>query len=144
MEFVRSDSTPMAREFQYELFRRYFAGEDLKPWIRETVHRLRDGEFDPKLIYRRRLSRPAWEYKSPPPHVRAVKMLDPGGKKDLREVSYVMTPNGPVPVELEPEEIDYNHYVDKQIRSVADDVLAMENESFDAVVGGKQLDLFSC
>ncbi len=142
MEFVRSDSTLLARDFQHELFRRYFAGEDLKPWIRDVVTRLKEGEFDDKLVYKRRLSRPARDYKSPPPHVRAVKMLDPDGSRDLREVQYLMTPQGPVPLELNPTEIDYNHYIEKQLRSPANDVLVIEGESFDTVIGGKQLDLF--
>ena len=142
MEFVRSDSTDLAREFQHELFRRYFAGEDLKVWIKGMVRRLKVGEFDDKLIYRRRLSRPAADYKSPPPHVRAVKLLDPDGSRDLREVSYVITPEGPMPVELDPGEIDYNHYIEKQLKPLADDVLAQQGESFDSVIGGKQLDLF--
>ena len=143
MEFVRSDSTPMAREFQYELFRRCFTGEALAPWIRETVRRLRAGEFDDKLIYRRRLSRRASEYKSPPPHVKAVKLLDPEGKKDLREVTYVITPGGPVPMQLDPREIDYNHYIEKQLRPLADDILSLRNESFDGIIGGRQLELFA-
>ena len=143
MEFVRSDSTPMAREFQYELFRRCFTGEVLAPWIRETVRRLRAGEFDDKLIYRRRLSRRASEYKSPPPHVKAVKLLDPDGKKDLREVNYVITPGGPVPMQLDPRDIDYNHYIEKQLRPLADDILSLRNESFDGIIGGRQLELFA-
>lgn len=143
MEFVRSDSTPMAREFQYELFRRCFTGEVLAPWIRETVRRLRAGEFDDKLIYRRRLSRRASEYKSPPPHVKAVKLLDPDGKKDLREVNYVITPGGPVPMQLNPRDIDYNHYIEKQLRPLADDILSLRNESFDGIIGGRQLELFA-
>ena len=143
MEFVRSDSTPMAREFQYELFRRCFTGEALAPWIRETVRRLRAGEFDDKLIYRRRLSRRASEYKSPPPHVKAVKLLDPDGKKDLREVTYVITPGGPVPTQLDPRDIDYNHYIEKQLRPLADDILSLRNESFDGIIGGRQLELFA-
>ncbi len=142
MEFVRSDSTDLAREFQHELFRRYFAGEDLKAWIKDTVARLKSGEFDDKLVYHRRLSRPAGEYKSPPPHVKAVKLLDPDGSRDLREVSYVITPDGPVPLELGPVEIDYTHYIDKQLKALADDVLAQQGESFESVLGGKQLDLF--
>ena len=143
MEFVRSDSTPMAREFQYELFRRCFTGEALAPWIRETVRRLRAGEFDDKLIYRRRLSRRASEYKAPPPHVKAVKLLDPDGKKDLREVTYVITPGGPVPTQLDPRDIDYNHYIEKQLRPLADDILSLRNESFDGIIGGRQLELFA-
>jgi DNA polymerase-2 len=143
MEFVRSDSTMLAREFQHELFRRYFAGEDLSVWIRDVVTRLKEGEFDDKLVYRRRLSRSAKDYKSPPPHVRAVKLLDPDGKKDLRDVEYLITPEGPVPMELNPQDIDYNHYVEKQLKSLADDVLVHQGTSFDAVIAGKQLDLFS-
>ncbi len=142
MEFVRSDTTDLAREFQWELFRRYFTDEDLHNWIRQVVAEIRAGRMDDKLVYRRRLTRRAAEYKSPPPHVRAVMMLDPDGSRDLREVEYVITPNGPVPLELNPREIDYNHYIDKQIRSLADDVLAPSGDSFDAVMGGKQLDLF--
>lgn len=142
MEFVRSDTTDLARNFQMELFRRYFAGEDLHEWIRSIVAEIRCGALDDKLVYRRRLTRRAREYKSPPPHVRAVMMLDPDGSQDLREVAYVITPDGPVPMELDPKEIDYNHYIDKQIRSLANDVLAPSGDNFDAVMGGKQLDLF--
>jgi len=142
MEFVRSDSTPLARDFQYELFRRYFNGEALAPWIRGVVGRLRNGEFDDKLVYKRRLSRRAADYKSPPPHVRAAKLLDPDGSRNIRRVEYLMTPTGPVPLELKPDEIDYNHYIEKQLRSLADDVLIHSGESFDAILGGKQLELF--
>jgi len=142
MEFVRSDATPLARDFQYELFRRFFAGEDLVPWLRDTVKRLKAGELDDKLVYRRRLTRPASSYKSPPPHVRAVRLLDPDGALDLREVAYLITPEGPVPLELDPRDIDYAHYVEKQLKPLADDVLALEGDSFDAVIGGRQLDLF--
>jgi DNA polymerase-2 len=143
MEFVRSDSTALAREFQHELFRRYFAGEDPAEWIRDTVARLKRGELDGKLVYHRRLNRSAADYKSPPPHVRAAMMLDPDGTLDVREVAYIITPEGPVPLELKPTEIDYNHYIEKQLKPPSDDVLTMNGESFDSVIGGKQLDLFS-
>jgi len=142
MEFVRSDSTPLARDFQYELFRRYFNGEALAPWIRDVVRRLRNGEFDEKLVYKRRLSRRVVDYKSPPPHVRAAKLLDPDGSKNIRRVEYLITPRGPVPLELRPREIDYNHYIEKQLRSLADDILIHNGESFDAILGGKQLELW--
>jgi len=142
MEFVRSDSTQLARDFQYELFRRYFNGEALEPWIRDVVKRLRGGEFDEKLVYKRRLSRRAADYKSSPPHVRAARLLDPDGSRNIRRVEYLMTLNGPVPLELKPNEIDYNHYVEKQLRALANDVLTYAGESFDAILGGRQLELF--
>ncbi len=70
-------------------------------------------------------------------------MLDPDGTLDVREVAYIITPEGPVPLELKPTEIDYNHYIEKQLKPPSDDVLTMNGESFDSVIGGKQLDLFS-
>jgi len=142
MEFVRSDSTQLAREFQYELFQRYFNGEALVPWIKDVVRRLRSGEFDGKLVYKRRLSRRISDYKSPPPHAKAAKLLDPDGTRNIRRVEYLMTPRGPVPLELSPSEIDYNHYIEKQLKSLADDVLIHNGDSFDAILEGRQLELF--
>jgi len=142
MEFVRSDSTPFARDFQYELFQRFFNNEALAPWIQDVVRRLRSGEFDKKLVYKRRLSRRTADYKSALPHVRAARLLDPDGSRNIRRVEYLMTPTGPVPLELKPGEIDYNHYIEKQLRSLANDVLFYSGESFDAILGGRQLELF--
>jgi DNA polymerase II len=59
-----------------------------------------------------------------------------------RDVEYFMTPSGPVPVQLNPEEIDYHHYLEKQIRPLADGVLFALDLSFDDVINGEQLDLF--
>ncbi|MCG8452682.1 MAG: DNA polymerase II [Spirochaetales bacterium] len=142
MESVRSDATPLAQEFQRELFQRYFQGEDIRPWIKDTVARLREGEMDHKLVYKRRLARAIDAYASPPPHVRAAQLLDPDGTRGVRHVSYVMTPHGPIPMELSPKNIDYEHYIEKQLRPVADDVLSYLGDSFDSVVRGRQLDLF--
>ena len=69
-------------------------------------------------------------------------MLDPEGKRKIREISYIMTADGPVPDELFSGQIDYSHYIEKQIRPVADGVLFALNEDFDSITGGKQLDLF--
>jgi DNA polymerase-2 len=142
MEFVRSDSTELAREFQYELFRKYFNGENPTEWIQETVKKLKEGAFDSKLVYHKRLSRPVESYKSPPPHVKAAKILLKHRKKEVREISFVITPDGPWPVELGKMKIDYNHYIEKQIKPLADDILIFTGKSFDGIIGGRQPGLF--
>lgn len=143
LEVVRSDWSPVAKEFQKELFRRYFRDEELEEWMRDTVQRLKDGELDEQLIYSRRLRKSADDYtKSTPPHVKAVRMLPEAKQRGLRRIEYVMTKRGPVPVELDHADLDYDHYIDKQLRPLADMVLREVGRSFDAVIGGEQLELF--
>jgi len=143
LETVRSDWTVMAKEFQQELFKRFFSESELKQWIREFVGQLKDGLFDHKIIYKKRLSRRAADYvKSRPPHVKAALKLDPEGLKKLREISYIITADGPTPVELFNGNVDYTHYIEKQIRPIADGVLFAVGEDFDSIIEGRQLNLF--
>jgi len=143
LETVRSDWTDLAKEFQQELFRRFFAGEELREWIRRFIEELKAGKFNDKLVYRKRLSREAGHYvKTTPPHVKAARLLDPEGTRNLKEIAYIMGQEGPVPVELFDGSVDYNHYIEKQIRPVADGVLFALGEDFDSLREGRQLDLF--
>jgi len=143
LETVRSDWTQIAKNFQQELFDRFFHDKELKQWIRGFVQAMKEGEFDNLLIYKKRLSRPAAEYvKSHPPHVKAALKLDRSGKKKLKEISYIVTADGPTPVELFHGNVDYNHYIEKQIRPIADGVLFAAGEDFDSIIEGRQLNLF--
>lgn len=143
LEAVRSDWTELAKEFQRELFHRFFHGLDIRNWISEFVKELKEGEKDNLLVYRKRLRRSQEQYtKTTPPQIKAARLLDPEGKMKLREIRYIMTPEGPVPVRMKPKEIDYQHYIDKQLKPLADGILFTMNESFDEIISGKQLDLF--
>ena len=77
---------------------------------------------------------------SRPPHVAAArKMSQPPG----RLITYVMTTAGPEPSEEQAHPLDYEHYVDKQIRPVAEPVLSLLGLDFNVVLGGdQQLELF--
>jgi DNA polymerase-2 len=57
-------------------------------------------------------------------------------------VEYVITKRGPVPVALTPGDLDYQHYIDKQLKPVADSVLWLLGESFDTIVSSPQLGFF--
>ena len=64
------------------------------------------------------------------------------GKRRGR-VAYVITTDGPEPADDRRHPIDYEHYVDKQLRAVAEPVLALLGLDFDDVSGSrKQLSLF--
>ncbi len=139
MEIVRSDWTRLAKEFQVELYKRVFSGVDITGWIKRFVNDVKQGNFDDKLVYRKRLRKDIDEYvKNIPPQVKAAKMLNTSSNI----VYYVITKRGPVPVELKHDDIDYKHYIDKQLKPIADSVLALIGESFDNIVQSDQLSFF--
>mgnify|MGYP001028754075 CR=1 FL=1 len=144
MEFVRSDWTKLAKNFQYTLFEKIFHNEDYENFIKGYVDRLKNGEFDDLLVYRKRLTKSISEYtKTIPPHVRAAKILeDKAGQSNMKSIEYVMTNSGPYPVELEYSNIDYEHYIEKQIKPLADSVLNIFDKSFDDIICGDQLSFF--
>ncbi len=143
LETVRSDWTDLAKKFQQDLFFRFFNDMELAGWIKGFVEDLKTGSFDGLLIYKRQLNRKTSEYvKSTPPHVKAALKLDPDGSKNLRNVSYIMTAEGPTPVEMYSGGADYSHYIEKQIRPIADGVLFAAGRDFDSIIEGQQLDLF--
>ena len=144
LEVVRSDWTELAKKFQTELFERFFKDLELTEWINNFVKRLKNGELDHLLVYKKRLTKTAEEYtKTTPPHIKAARLEDPENKKHLKEIKYIITLEGPVPISMDPKNIDYNHYIEKQIKPLADGVLFAIDLSFDEIIEGRQLDLFS-
>ncbi|HXV74789.1 MAG TPA: DNA polymerase II, partial [Candidatus Polarisedimenticolaceae bacterium] len=141
MEVVRSDWTALARSVQRELYERLFGDRPVDAYLRETVAQLRAGAHDGELVYRKRLRRPLDSYvSSTPPHVAAARQL---ARAPRHRVSYVMTVSGPEPIERHRSPIDHEHYVQKQLRPVAEPVLDLLGLDFDRVVGDpRQLPLF--
>lgn len=145
MEVVRRDWTELAKRVQRELYERLFKGEDLHDYLSMVVQNVRYGRLDDLLVYRKGLGKPLDDYKkSTPPHVVAARKLK---GKPGRTISYLMTRGGPEPVTDEsrqpPSPIDYEHYVQKQVRPVAEPVLELRGLEFDKVVGDDgQLELF--
>lgn len=145
LENVRTDWTPLARQFQGELYRMIFEGEPYLEFVRATKNKLLAGECDNELIYRKRLRRHLHEYqKNVPPHVQAArKYLELTGETLRRGdwISYWITLNGPEPVSHASAALDYQHYIDKQLSPVADSILYFMDESLGQLVES-QLSLF--
>jgi DNA polymerase-2 len=142
LEAVRRDVSTVARRFQRELLQRVFHDEPVEPFIRQFVAELEGGKLDAELVYRKALRKPLSAYtKTTPPHVKAARLL---GAEAGRVVRYVMTKNGPEPVEALTAPPDHAHYVTQQIKPVADAVLHLiGGRDFDDVIGAKkQLSLF--
>ena len=60
----------------------------------------------------------------------------------IKNVEYVMTRKGPLPLEKVVGDYDYEHYIDKQIRPMVETLLSLEDRSFDDIIEGNQMDLF--
>ncbi|WP_315338617.1 DNA polymerase II [Pseudomonas grimontii] len=150
LETVRSDWSPLARRFQQELYQRIFHRQPHQDYIRDYVRRTLSGEFDELLIYRKRLRRQLDDYeRNVPPHVRAARLADEyndrlGRPRQYQRggwISYVISVNGPEPLEVRQTPIDYDHYVTRQLQPVADAILPFVNDDFSTLVGG-QMGLF--
>ncbi|CRM05696.1 MULTISPECIES: DNA polymerase II [Pseudomonas] len=150
LETVRSDWSPLARQFQQELYRRIFHRQPHQEYVRDYVRRTLSGELDDLLIYRKRLRRALHDYeRNVPPHVRAARLADEyndrlGRPRQYQRggwISYVISVNGPEPLEVRQAPIDYDHYVTRQLQPVADAILPFVNDDFGTLVGG-QMGLF--
>ena len=138
LETVRSDWTLLAKTFQQELYRRIFNDLPYADYVREISEQLYAGKFDDLLTYTKRLRRPLESYvSSQPPQVKAArKMKNPG-----RRIQYVMTLNGPEPLEKLTAIPDYQHYQDKQLQPIADGILYFMDTSFERITQ-RQMDVF--
>jgi DNA polymerase-2 len=141
MEVVRRDWTALAKRVQRELYGRLFTGRPVDAYLAEIVRRVRAGELDADLVYRKNLRKDTDDYTaSTPPHVAAArKSTQPPG----RLVSYVVTTDGPEPLDNRQHPLDREHYVAKQVRPVAEPVLETLGLDFERVIGdSRQVDLF--
>ncbi|WP_408068369.1 DNA polymerase II [Vibrio tritonius] len=150
LESARTDWTPLAQRFQQELYLMVFHGESPDEYIRRIVEQTQNGELDGELTYQKRLRRRLNEYqKNIPPQVRAAKMADeinerlgrPLQYQNKGTIEYVITVNGPEPKEYAQSPLDYQHYIDKQLRPVADAILPFIGLQFDQM-NAPQLGLF--
>ncbi|KAB0547711.1 DNA polymerase II [Pseudomonas argentinensis] len=150
LETVRSDWSPLAQQFQQELYLRIFKGQPYQDYVRDYVQRTLAGEFEERLVYRKRLRRRLDDYqRNVPPHVRAARLADEhndamGRPRQYQSggwISYVISVAGPEPLELRRAPIDYGHYLSKQLQPVADAILPFVDDDFTALIGG-QLELF--
>lgn len=147
LETVRSDWTPLAKQFQQQLYQHIFKREPYQAYVRDYVSRTLSGEFDELLVYRKRLRRPLEAYqRNVPPHVRAARTADEFNLAQGRPlqyqnggwISYVMTSAGPEPLETQRSAIDYDHYLSRQLQPLADAILPFLDDSFAALVGGQK------
>ncbi len=150
LETVRSDWSPLAREFQQVLYKKVFTGESVEQYVKQTVASIDDQHNESSLVLRKRLRRKLADYvKNVPPHVQAARKAEQIRKENklpsLYEsggwVEYVMTTNGPEPRQYRQSPIDFDFYIDKQLTPIADSILVFKQSSM-AKILDRQIGLF--
>ena len=138
IESVRGDWTELAKEFQQTILQAIFKGaskQEVEHLITEVVEKLRAGKLDSKAIYRKKITKKLSDYtKTTPPHVKAARELE---NFKGRLVEYVMTKEGPKHLSLfdtKHHTLDYDHYIEKQLKGVSDEILESFGVDFDVVV----------
>jgi len=133
MEVIRRDATPLAKRVQRELYERLFSNRPVDAYLAEIVARVRRGELDEELVYHKNLRKETGEYTATtPPHVAAAR------KSRLalgRSIRYVMTTAGAEPLDNLSHPLDREHYVEKQVKPVAEPVLDTLGLNFERVIG---------
>lgn len=150
LENVRSDWTQLAKDFQEQLYTRIFHQQPVDDYVMGVVSGIKLGQFDDDLVYTKQLRKPLKEYtKTAPPHVKAARLADEQNAqagKPLRyqkrtKIRYVVTTAGPQVVEYCNQPLDYDHYIEKQIRPIADSILPAIGADFESLAS-QQLGLF--
>jgi DNA polymerase-2 len=150
LETVRTDWSPLAQQFQQELYQRIFNRQPYQDYVRDYVQQTLAGELDELLVYRKRLRRQLDDYtRNVPPHVRAARMADEFNDRQGRPrqyqnggwISYLITLNGPEPLETRRSAIDYDHYLSRQLQPVADAILPFVGDDFASLID-RQMVLF--
>ena len=141
LEFVRRDWTEVSKKFQLTLLEKVFNKENIVPFVKEFVQDIKAGKYDDLLVYKKALRKTEAEYtKTTPPHVQAVRKA---GIVRTGIIEYIQTTNGPELVDYKKSAVDYSHYIEKQIKPIADSILVFYKQTFDDVMqGSKQKSLF--
>ena len=141
LEAIRGDWTDAAQEFQVELLNKIFHEQPIEPYIKSYVTKIKEGKLDDKLVYRKSIRKSLEQYtKITPPHVKAARLL-PNLESSI--IEYVMTTKGPQPIQIQKNKIDYEHYIERQIKPIANQILLLFEKDFDEIIqNSKQTKLF--
>jgi len=139
LEFIRTDWTKLAKKFQHELFNLIFHNKDPANYTKKFVNDIKKGEYDELLVYKKSMRRKIEEYAVETPHKKAAeKVLAQGLKLESNVISYIMTEDGPEPLGHIKHKIDYEHYIKKQIKPIADSILVFFDADFDSLIKGSR------
>lgn len=126
-----------------------FHGEDPSDYVREVVEKPIMGSLMTNWFIKSDYAESCMSTKNIPPQVRAARLADdinaklgrPLQYQNRGRIEYLITLNGPEPHEYRNSPIDYQHYIDKQLKPVADAILPFIGTDFETL-SAPQMGLF--
>lgn len=152
-EFVRGDSCRLTKNLQYKTFECILKGdkEDIKPFIRDMVKQIRDGEVNiDDIVVPKTLSKDFSEYKNTPDYVRGCIYANAHFGADIHahdkiKMLYVKAVPGYPKTDIVcfldkkvlPENvvIDYEKIIEKTVKDKVKDVLDIVDIQVDTLIG---------
>ena len=150
LESVRTDWTELARNFQKNLYELIFNNQPYEEYIQQYIDDLKSGKLNGHLIYRKRLRQKLKDYiKNTPPHAQAAIKAEkifaeknmPSRYKNASWIEYLITTQGPETLECQSSALDYEHYIEKQIIPIAENILNALGRSIESLAKN-QYELF--
>ena len=139
LEVVRGDWTNLAKKYQQELLDRVFHNKEVINYTKKFVDDLNNGRYNDLLVYKKTMRKGIEDYAVETPHKKAAKKLIGAGiKLESNIIRYVMTEDGPEPFEHIKHKIDYKHYIEKQIKPIANSILVFFNTDFESLLNGNK------
>ena len=133
----------LAKQVQRELYRRLFTDQPVDVYLRR--HREAHAQGRARCT-RSSIARICARMRRNTPRRRRRTSRRRASRRNRRagSISYVMTTRGPSRSTTSQHPLDREHYVDKQIKPVAEPVLATLGLDFERVIGdNRQLDMYS-
>jgi DNA polymerase II len=135
LEAVRGDWTKLAKKFQIALLTIIFEDKDPAKFIKGYIQDLKKGKYDDLLTYKKQIRKPLESYKVTPPHVKAARQL-PNFRGPI--IEYIYSKDGVVAFELSRKNYDYEHYISKQLKPIAESILVFFNLNFEEIMSGQK------
>ena len=146
---MRADWTQLAKEFQITLYEKIFTEQDYTDYIQATIQAVLAGKKQRPHLSQTPAPPLKQLPKTTPPHIQAARKYQTWTGQALKQgdwIDYVMTLNGAEPLGADEDfallksPIDYEFYLTKQLKPVADSILYFLGAKMQA--GPAQLLLF--
>ena len=144
LEVVRRDWTNLARKFQNKLLDMIFHEKDVSNYITSFISDLKKGKYDDLLIYRKKLTKDIDEYAVNAQHKKVADIIiKHKGRLDSNLIEYVMTSEGPEPLEFVKGKIDYDYYIKRQLIPIIEQIAPFYKINIELLKKGGQTSLDS-
>ncbi|MBN1968282.1 MAG: ribonuclease H-like domain-containing protein [Candidatus Delongbacteria bacterium] len=142
-DLSKSDWTDFDREFRDKLIASILKSEEYETVIREYLDKFDIEKNKDKFVFLHRLPKKIDRSVVPVgDHIKAALLLDDKALEFKKEIRYIITSTGPIPIELNPDAFDKDYYLENQVKKLINSIISVFNQKYEDIIYGTQLTLF--